>query len=238
MQERIMASGGGLRVFPEPEDVFVADQAAELARHLHPLVSVDLAQVDAGWHGWIHLLSPLEPAQGYLGDHTRSFHSPLQTANWLGFALENDRYRLLGDLRYFARATTPEELAEPWEGFRARLDAHCETEERSFQAHRTAFRRDGVLVRVEEDGSPEYGVSTPVAILDQLGGPPEPSNWTDPELFPLDDDGDVWPLSPAGNRFHFVAAVPGWHYRRRGADSILLFFEPEERLALLTFDWT
>ncbi|MFD7498414.1 hypothetical protein ACFV8T_39945 [Streptomyces sp. NPDC059832] len=66
--------------------------------------------------------------------------------------------------------------------------------------------------------------------------PPGPL-WAD--LFHVEyDDNSAWPVSSAGNPFHFVASVPGWHYRRTGADSILLFFEPVERLALLTFDWS
>ncbi|MBD0690397.1 hypothetical protein [Streptomyces sp. CBMA123] len=46
------------------------------------------------------------------------------------------------------------------------------------------------------------------------------------------------PGSAVEHGFRFVAAVPGYHYRRGGADWILLFFEPVERLALLTFDWS
>ncbi|MGO1070125.1 hypothetical protein [Lysobacter sp. CA199] len=32
-------------------------------------------------------------------------------------------------------------------------------------------------------------------------------------------------------------AMQGWNYRSSGAD-LMLFYEPVERLALLTFDWT
>ncbi|MFC0529871.1 hypothetical protein [Phytohabitans kaempferiae] len=245
MREKIMEPEPGLRVFPEPADVFVADQVDLLGRHLHPLVSIDLGQVDAGWSGWVHLLSPLEPNEGYLGDHTSAFHSPLQTANWLGFAVEDDRYRLVGDIRYFQRATTPDEVPDPWEGFRADLDEHCQDQERSYRAHRESYQREGSLIRLDADGSPLYGTRAGVPLLGQLGGDAPGGNWEDPDLFPLDiemgdrhRDGRVWPLSPAGNRFHFVATVPGWHYRTHGADSILLFFEPVERLALLTFDWS
>ncbi|MFD9604246.1 hypothetical protein OG609_04175 [Streptomyces sp. NBC_01224] len=239
LREDVMTAGTGLRVYPEPADVFVADQV-ELARHLHPLISIDLAQVNPAWHGWIHLVSPLEPAEGYIGDHTQAFHSALQTTNWLGFAMDGDRYRLLGDVRYFARAATPEEVPELWEGFRARLDEHCERQERSYQAHRDTFRCEGELLRLDDEGSPLYGTRDPVALLDQLGGRADAhSNWVDPDLFHLEyDDDHAWPISPAGNRFQFVAAVPGWHYRRSGADQILLFFEPVDRLALLTFDWS
>ncbi|MFE6050955.1 hypothetical protein ACFQ6N_09380 [Kitasatospora sp. NPDC056446] len=239
MQEDIMTAGAGLRVYPDPAEVFVTDQV-ELAAHLHPLVSIDLAGVDPAWQGWIHLVSPLEPAEAYLGDHTEAFHSPLQRTNWLGFSMEGDRYRLLGDPRYFARATTPEELPDPWPGFRTRLDEHCDAEERSYLAHRDAYRREGVLLMRDDDGSPRYEGATALTLLEQLGGDADShGNWVQPELFHVEYDEDTaWPVSPAGNPFRFVASAHGWNYRRTGADSILLFFEPVERLALLTFDWS
>jgi hypothetical protein len=240
MREEVMTAGTDLRVYPEPAEVFVADQI-ELAEHLHPLVSIELSAVDPAWHGRIHLLSPVEPVAGYLGDHTEAFHSPLQRSNWLGFAVEDDRYRLLGDRRYFARVTTAEELPDPWPGFRAELDEHCASEQRSYAAHRDAFRRDGVLLMRDDDGALRSDGPNAMALLEQLGGEPDSDgNWVQPDLFDLEDDDEdgVRPVSPAGNPFRFVASVPGWHYRGTGADSILLFFEPVERLALLTFDWS
>lgn len=65
MQEDAMTAGTASRVYPEPADVFVTDQL-ELAGHLYPLISIDLARVDPAWHWWIHLVSPLEPAEGHL----------------------------------------------------------------------------------------------------------------------------------------------------------------------------
>lgn len=239
MQEDVMTAGTGLRVYPDPAEVFAADQA-DLAQHLHPLISIDLAELNPTWHGWVHLVSPLEPPEGYLGDHTETFHSPLQKTNWLGFSMQGDHYRLLGDIRYFARATTPTELPDPWPGFRKQLDEHCDAEQRSYQAHRDAFRREGALLSRAEDGTPSDEDADAVALLEQLGGEADAhGNWVQPDLFHIEYDDDIaWPVSPAGNPFRFVASVPGWHYRRSGADSILLFFEPVERLALLTFDWS
>jgi len=218
----------GLRLYPDPADVFVPDQP-ELATHLHPLVSIDLSLIDDDWRGWIHLVSPLEPHEVTLGYATTDYHSPLQIENWLGFAMEGDRYRLTGDLRYFARATTAAELPDRWPRFREELEAHCEAEEISYRARRDAFRQG--------DFSPH------MMIIDQLGGQPTEGNWYyrsgGAYAFPVQhDDAGIWPISPGGNRFWFVAEVPGWIYRRSGADSILLFFEPVERLALLTFDWS
>lgn len=226
-QRHITEASAGLRVYPDPGDVFVADQP-ELTEHLHPLVSIDLSLVDTDWHGWIHLVSPLEPHEVTLGYATTDYHSPLQIENWLGFVMEGDRYRLTGDLRYFARATTGAELPDPWPHFREQLEVHCDAEERSYQANRDAFRR---------------GQFRPQMIIDHLGGQPEEGNWYSrgggAYSFPVEyDDDGIWPISPRGNRFWFVAEVPGRMYRRSGADSILLFFEPVDRLALLTFDWS
>jgi hypothetical protein len=103
-------------------------------------------------------------------------------------------------------------------------------EEASYQGRRAEYRSGG-------------GDADGVILLHQLGGQPEEGNWFAPDSaaypFPVEhDDAGIWPLSPAGNRFWYVAEVAGWRYRSSGADSILLFFEPVERLALVTFDWS
>jgi hypothetical protein len=38
--------------------------------------------------------------------------------------------------------------------------------------------------------------------------------------------------------FHFIASVPGYHYRHHSADEILLFYSPSTSIVLQTFDWT
>lgn len=47
----------------------------------------------------------------------------------------------------------------------------------------------------------------------------------------------AFPISPAGRRFHHIACVPGQNYRQYGADTILMFYEPVEKLVLFTFDF-
>lgn len=230
-----------LRPFPEPDAVFVADQIG-LARHLHPLFTIDLAAINSSWSGPIHLLSPLEPCEGYVGDHTAPFHSPLLRRNWIGFHIEGGRYRLAGDLRYFA-LEAPERLDAD---LREALEEHYRDEEASYRASRAYFRKHHQLVRLGENGEPSRSFGgEPVELVEFIGGgdgePIVGGNWAAGQYrFPMEEDGafNVWPLSPAGSRFQFVAAVPGWRYRNSGADSILLFYEPIDKLALLTFDWT
>jgi hypothetical protein len=38
--------------------------------------------------------------------------------------------------------------------------------------------------------------------------------------------------------FYFIASAAGYHYRRHNADEILLFYSPQTRTVLQTFDWT
>ena len=49
---------------------------------------------------------------------------------------------------------------------------------------------------------------------------------------------DAFPLTEDGRPFRFVAAVPGWNYRDGGADQIPLFYDPQTRVALQTFEWS
>jgi hypothetical protein len=183
----------------------------------------------------------VEPSSGLVGEHTRQFASDLVRENWIGFALEGDRYRLLGDPRFFLLEAGREANPEPYD----ELVEHYESEEASIELRRAHFRATGELGWF--DGAEKLVTGHgDLASVEQLGGDAPAGNWVDTTDFPvlleddeLDEDYErAWPLSPSGNRFQHVASVPGWHYRSSGADSILLFFEPVERLALLTFDWS
>jgi hypothetical protein len=237
--------GDILRPFPASEDVFVADQLG-LARHLHPLVSVDLSAANPAWSGWAHILSPLEP-YGLPGENGARFHSDYARTNALIFRLEGDRYRFLGDPRVFL-------LESPWSEVPAELhDTYDEfaegyaVAEAWYQRAAAAYARNGRLYSLDGAGAIKPGQEdNPQELVDQIGGTTPFGNWTVgfamPFEPPVGSDGKepkaVWPLSPAGNRFELAAMGPGYPYRADGADSILLFFEPVERLVLLTFDWT
>jgi hypothetical protein len=232
----------GAVAFPEASEVFVADQQ-ELARHLHPLLSVDASSINPQWSGHLHLLSPLEPDEGLVGELTEDWflHSDLVKTNWIGFKLEDGRYRLCGDPRYFFLHPDNTQLHEAEPRQVKKLQAHYAEQQASFEATRQHYREHGHLVRTDwEDGRP-------LEFIESLGGDLDGrANWVETVEFPMhiieadDDSGDsqVWPLSPAGRRFQHVLSVPGWHYRSAGADAIVMLYEPEEGLVLLTFDWS
>ena len=59
----------GAVAYPDAQEVFVADQQ-ELAEHLLPLLSIDANLINPGWSGRLHLLSPIEPDEGLVGELT------------------------------------------------------------------------------------------------------------------------------------------------------------------------
>ncbi|MGU3492414.1 hypothetical protein ACLBXM_00095 [Xanthobacteraceae bacterium A53D] len=236
---------GILRPFPPAEDVFVPEQIG-LVRHLHPLVSVDLAAANPDWSGWAHILSPIEPHAGEIGEHTTAFHGPHARTNGFMLALEGDRYRFLGDARYFLmeneRDTLGHEAQDAWD----ELAAHYPQAEASFRRKAASYAKLGHLHLIDAQGQIREGNPLPQSLIERLGGTVGYANWTvttqfdvEPKVTPGGPEPDeIWPISPAGRRFHFVASTPGWLYRDDGADEILMFYEPVERLVFLTFDYS
>ncbi|WP_312935778.1 hypothetical protein [Pseudomonas sp.] len=235
----------GMSPFPAAEDVFAPDQL-ELAAHLHPLFSLDIATLNPDWSGVLHMLSPLEPYEGFVGQHTEQtgLHGDLLKTNWIGFTLENGRYRLCGDPRYFFLHRDNGALHTQFPELTAELQQHYAEQHQSYAATAEAYRASGTLRRLEtyiRDPEPE-------AFVSQLGGDADGGdNWVQSVPFPkevISVDGSrrspstVYPLSPAGRRFLHVASVPGWHYRTQGADMIVMFYEPVEGLVLFTFDFS
>ncbi len=244
MIEHVVAPQPWLRIFPDAADVFAAADAY-LQRHLHPLVSIELSIVNPAWSGWIHLISPIEPYEGYIGDHSAQFHNEYVRENWISFSLDPDGcYRFLGDKRYFLLETDDAQTVPEW--LRPELEKHYLKQQISYEAAIHRFRQYGGLYqprRFKPLEKADWAIE-PMTLLDQIGGQVGWGNWTGcppiPSAFALntEDDDHVFPMMANGDHFTFIAAVPGYHYRDAGADWILLFYEPNSRIALMTFDWT
>lgn len=223
-----------LRPFPEPEAVFVAPVERH-ARHLHPLVSIDLSAVDPALSGWIHLVSPIEPCDGYLGDSGREHWGSYLQPNWIGFRLTPDhRYQLLGDFGFFAIENFGGK--ESYRGAVEELEKFYEDMHASYAEHKAAYRNDGQVCRIDSLGRPKRA-----AALSHLGGVAPVGNmiWSElPGVAFTYSDADRAPRTADGRLYKFIAAVPGWNYRSSGADRILLYYDPVERIALQTFVFT
>lgn len=225
-----------LRAFPDPQQVF-ADPCERYSRHLHPLVSIDLKTLNPAWDRWIHVVHPLEPLEGYVGDETLPFHNYYLRPNWIGFHLdENSRYSLAGDFRYFYLENTPQDLPQTYDAaMREEMLEHYQEQQQSYDECKANFLKHGKLL--------DWYTKKPQNIIDQLGGYPGYGNWCssigDIPLAPgsSKEEDRILPLSEEGREFHFIAGLYSGYYRRMDP-WILLFYEPVAQMAWLTFDWS
>ena len=216
----VPALEAGVRAYPSADGVFTPDQPW-LGRVLHPLTSIDLAGF--GLSGWLTMLLPVEPNAGLLGETTPDHHNEWAGTNWISFELNDDSLmRFLGPRRYFG-VQNPDVADD--------LRSWYDESERQFGAGR---------IRSGESGLP---AGENVALVDQLGGEPGYGNWVafrPPAALALDESNPVSPTLRLadGRPFTFIAATAGYPWVAHGPDAILMFFEPETRTSVFTFDWS
>jgi hypothetical protein len=152
-----------LKVYPTDEQVFT-EPVARYARHILPLVSIDLSAVNPSWHGWVHLVNTVEPEDEIVGKATHPFHSYYLRENWVAFHLNDEGlYELLGDFRYFFLENPPGTLPEAYSGHRRELEEHYARQHAVFAENRARFAQQGVL---------------PSTLLTQLGGGVKNGEWS------------------------------------------------------------
>ena len=101
MQQEITTAQDFLKLLPSSDIVFT-NKDAFLAKHLLPLISIDLAQINPEWQGWIHLVNPIEPYECYIGSETAEFHNEFAHENWFILQMdEQSQYHWLADQHYF-----------------------------------------------------------------------------------------------------------------------------------------
>lgn len=230
-------------MFPEPEFVFVPDQT-DLATHLHPLFSIDLSTVNREWSGYAHMLCPLEPGEdrlvGYATEHT-DYHSALLQTNWIGFKIEDGRYRLMGDPRYFFLHAENADLSDPYPYARSELIECYKDCSSSFVVVRDGYRKTGYLYDPYwlhpgrgVEGRDRY------PFVEQIGG--DVDLWLVgmrgmPLYYAEECNGitPVYPKGPSGHPFYHVATVSSGSYQVGGPEKVIMFYEPVEKLVLFTF---
>ncbi|MEG0966939.1 MAG: hypothetical protein RSG92_16375 [Pseudomonas sp.] len=236
----------GLHPFPDPEFVFVPDQS-DLARHLHPLFTIDLSMVNSEWSGSLYMLSPLEPAEHRLvGYATRDtdYQSPLLHTNWIGFKIEDRRYRLMGDPRYFFLHEENIDLPDPYPEARSELLDFYEQQNAAFAAARATYNETGYLFNPDKLVLGARVDSRDLCpFVEQIGGDVDIGQvWAGSMPLYIAESRPngitpVYPRSPSGNPFYHVASAPANSYQQMGADKIIMFYEPVEQLVLFTFHW-
>jgi hypothetical protein len=212
-EENIKALRSGLTPFPD--DVFVEDQPW-IADHLLPLLSIDLGLLRPEFAGTVvHMLQPVGPVDGYIGDGTTEFHNDFTAPNWFALQLtDENRYRFLGQEEYF----------EPYDDeYAARVKKR--------QAQVRAYAKEHG--RLADFPRHRKGQASEQNWLDILGGDFWAGNWITedpPPAFDLveDEENERIELTYQGKPFFPVACANGL--------TILMFYEPESRTVLFTFD--
>ncbi|GIJ93744.1 hypothetical protein [Capnocytophaga stomatis] len=257
--ENINELNENLKPFPETESIF-SEKQPWLKEHFLPLISINLQEINPEWKGiQLHMINPIEPYEGYIGEYTKDFHNEFIGANWLAFRLTKDnKYEFLAEEGYFLRSAMhrdqlKEIMSQDWEMSYFKNDSAL-FEQRKQEIHQEALKNFDEAVNdynrnkkdfqekgywgEEENFIPYYGGR----YLDSLGGEIQGGNWVDgesiPSAFVLTEDED-WNISITynSNPFYQIASVSGYSYSH-GADAIIMLYEPISRIVLFTFDYS
>lgn len=230
-----------LTILPNNEAVFAASDSF-LAKHLLPLISIDLSFINPEWQGHIHLLNPTEPYDGSIGMYTEEFHNEFTNENWFILQLdENNCYRWLADKNYFILEN--EKHPEFSKNF-----SYSQTMLREHEQLRQDYQKNNIVISRMNAIHPD---AKPSVLINFLGGEARDGNWCYPieehltlQHFDLSQLGEKYStrliqvFDQNGRRYYFIASATAYEYSSHGADDILMFYQPETKRVLFTFDWT
>jgi hypothetical protein len=210
-----------MRPFPPLEDVF--ENVAPDIRELYlPALSIEARIVNPDWTGWLHVVMPVEPFDGGLGEYgAEQRHNHYCRHNLIAFKrTKNGRYEPLADPMFFtincARKKRGLFLTEPSLDARATLS---EAEDFYARVHRSfADARD----RFGKPGEFKDIIGHPAVWLYQLGGEPHSSA--------LQDFPGGRPVSPDGRAFAFVGRVTTDTFRDYGPNGFYMFYDPVDEI--------
>ncbi len=241
----------GLRLFPDPNDVFARDVALH-CRYLLPLATIDLSLVNPEFSGKAHFIQPIEPQDGVVGEGGDEYFTYHTRRNFVGYVYDGDRCVFDGDFHYFERHRlgSRNELTERESHIQKCYDDHYRIVRDGYDLARNHVSKYGMLHK--RNSEPPYTPSDRLRIAMYIGGRSEGGNWASDDGFPIDwgrserNDGgfdfNVAPLTADERRFEFVGQIPVycyvWSERSTLSCDLVMFFDPVDRVALTTFDWS
>lgn len=240
----LFESNDYFKVFPEPEQVFASDVEKHLQYFL-PLASLDLSKINPKWSDTVHFIVPIEPGDSVVGDTTTEFHTYYSRDNWIGFLNKAGLYEFEGDWRLFVR----DKFADYYQ---AALDGY-DVAKQHFREHSALHN----MRRKPNEHGELFDFDRPCALVEQLGGECYDANWANMGNFNIarfgswvstDQRGSqehekVRPETEDGRPFEYIGCVDSSAYnmsnetRYTWADT-LLFYDPQTKMTLTTFDWT
>ena len=248
--ETLVESTDYFQPFPRPEDVF-ASHVEEHVEYLLPLASVTLSHICPDWSGKAHFVLPIEPHDGVVGEHSQDNHNYLCRTNWLGYRITDDKYELASNFSYFLKPTLE---AKPRKGKRQiaaleNLNAHYTRLLELYGKQAKQFHKNQCIpCPGARRRAGRYRAEDRLALVRNLGGVSSYGNWAAIGSFPLskksytdergNEDIAAYPLTEDGREFAFIGSIPAWNYLPRYGCGLLLFYDPKNRIALTTFDWS
>ncbi|WP_254513154.1 hypothetical protein [Anatilimnocola floriformis] len=225
MIESIRTAQPYLRPFPEFEDVFTEPLALQ-RRHFLPLISLDASVVDKELSGWLHFVTPIEPLLELdVGYFTREFHDYYNSMGQYAFQVVDGKYRFTGDFRYFAYESG--EIYRAMPGLEHEIEADYQLRFSTYEESKRGYRLHG---RIPWYAETPYVAGSDICgpLISQVGGKPVSSRSPEPE----------GPVNRRGTPFRYIGEVQGYSYCGGGIQAILLFYDPEEQIALFRTEWT
>jgi len=220
----------GFLLYPEPADVFDQDMERHL-KVMHPILSVPAARIDPAWEGVLHIVLPVEPYDGALGESSDEYYGPYCGLGWIRLVRQGSHYRFLGDWRYFAIYRAPDEYdissyAEQGQRYLERKLAWAE--HRSMGGYRSAFD-ETELGGLPESGPWDFWLRTQEDVAEWGDKPGQLMC----EKETVDGVKMCYPLNEQGQRYRLVGRLPGYCYIDFGADELVVFYDPATESILL-----
>ena len=225
MHKNIEAVQPFIKPFPDFEDVF-SEPLSLHRKHFLPLVSVDASVAHQDLDICLHFVTPIEPLLELdVGYFTEKYHDFYNSQGQFALRVHNARYSFTGDFSYFAYESGaifeafPDQKDEIEKDYRARFD--------SWEQSRVGYEKYGRIPwYAETPFDPERGTCGP--LVTQLGGDPALGNWEHAGV----------PLNRSGTPFRYIGEVQGFSYCNGGIQALLLFYDPNEQIALFRTDYT
>ncbi|QDV19634.1 hypothetical protein Pan153_43000 [Gimesia panareensis] len=242
------------QAFPDPKTVFASDTKRYL-EFLLPLATISLSRINQDWRGKIHFVLPMEPfggeKSGVVGSETEKYHTYLCRPNWIGYHINDQgQYTLAADFHYFLNEDLDhrDDVSLSEEALQELKEVYA-LKRKSYTKNKKHFQEFGALHQsFARRRNGKYSDDSRLELTQKLGGFPGWGNWASATEFPLtkvecvDEEGDPCtsplPVAEDGSRFEFIGSIPAYSYVDEHPCNLLLFYHPEQQLALTTFDWS
>jgi hypothetical protein len=249
-----------LEFFPDPKNVFKKN-AKQYSTHILPLFSLDLSlfmppwesSKNSQWKGKIHFIAPIGTYEGYLGDYTPHEHTYYVRHNWIGFKHVNNRYEFLADLKYFILENDEKDkkTIKELKKIDGTLNETQSKLSRIYDNVHTCYQnaKDNYFKQFSDKKVSKKYITDRIPLL---GGIPYEGNWSY-SGFPINElkipcNGSVKPVTlpftENKKMFYFIAGVDCNAFFKNKFECqvfpyrTLMFYEPNEKIALFSFDWT